>query len=202
MEKGFYIFKNSWGTSGFGINHELGAGYGYISMKYIHDYAAIRTTKKPASPVVPEICGDGIDNDNDNLVDCEDAACAGNAECIPEGVVVFEGASNVSIPDATPSGIVSTATAAQSGAITEMVIEVDIAHTFVSDLRVELRHNGKAVLLHNRTGGGADNLVGSATITAFNGQDISGNWQLFVSDNAAQDVGKINNWRLKVRVAQ
>jgi C1A family cysteine protease len=38
MQKGFYIFKNSWGTTVFGNENENGAGYGYISEKYIEDY--------------------------------------------------------------------------------------------------------------------------------------------------------------------
>jgi hypothetical protein len=201
MEKGFYIFKNSWGTAGFGINHELGAGYGYISKRYIHDYASVRTTNKPAPPVVPEVCGDGLDNDHDGAFDCQDATCASTEECLPEGVLAFEGQGDVAIPDNTPSGVLSTASVSTSGAITELVVEVNIKHTFRSDLRVELRHGGQAVLLHNRTGGGADDVIGSATITAFNGKQLAGDWQLFVSDNSAKDVGIINSWRLKVRVA-
>jgi len=39
MEKGFYIFKNSWGTWSFGVDNPYGAGYGYISMRYVDEYA-------------------------------------------------------------------------------------------------------------------------------------------------------------------
>ena len=38
MQKGFYIFKNSWGTAVFGDQNQNGAGYGYISEKYIEDF--------------------------------------------------------------------------------------------------------------------------------------------------------------------
>lgn len=31
----------------------------------------------------PEICGDGIDNDGDELVDCDDDDCVAYASCIP-----------------------------------------------------------------------------------------------------------------------
>ena len=34
--------------------------------------------------VPAEVCDDGIDNDGDGLVDCEDPDCAGSPECIPE----------------------------------------------------------------------------------------------------------------------
>ncbi len=40
MEKGFYLFKNSWGTAGFGIDNPAGAGYGWISMKYVEEYGS------------------------------------------------------------------------------------------------------------------------------------------------------------------
>ncbi len=37
MEKGFFLFKNSWGTSGFGILNRFGPGYGWISYAYVAD---------------------------------------------------------------------------------------------------------------------------------------------------------------------
>jgi C1A family cysteine protease len=49
-EKGFYIFKNSWGTSGFGINNPFGAGYGYISMKYVERYGSAQVAGLPDAP--------------------------------------------------------------------------------------------------------------------------------------------------------
>jgi C1A family cysteine protease len=46
-EKGFFIFKNSWGTTGFGIQHRLGPGYGYISYRYVRDYGSGYTADPP-----------------------------------------------------------------------------------------------------------------------------------------------------------
>ena len=48
MQKGFYIFKNSWGTSRFGVNNPNGAGYGYIQYKYVEQYGSAYTTTAPA----------------------------------------------------------------------------------------------------------------------------------------------------------
>ena len=50
VEKGFYLFKNSWGTSGFGIQNANGAGYGYISMQYLHSYGSARVADVPQGP--------------------------------------------------------------------------------------------------------------------------------------------------------
>jgi C1A family cysteine protease len=47
MQKGFYIFKNSWGTSRFGVNNPNGAGYGYIQYKYIEEYGRAFSTTVP-----------------------------------------------------------------------------------------------------------------------------------------------------------
>ena len=39
-EKGFWLFKNSWGTASFGVDHPYGAGYGWLSMKYVQEYGS------------------------------------------------------------------------------------------------------------------------------------------------------------------
>ena len=46
-EKGFYVFKNSWGTTGFGIQHPAGPGYGYISYRYVREYGSGYTADPP-----------------------------------------------------------------------------------------------------------------------------------------------------------
>jgi C1A family cysteine protease len=53
MQTGFYIFKNSWGTTLFGENNPNGAGYGYISEQYIEQYATAYVSS------VPDLSGDG-----------------------------------------------------------------------------------------------------------------------------------------------
>jgi hypothetical protein len=199
VEKGFYLFKNSWGTAGFGINHPLGPGYGYISKRYIHDWASVRFAGKPAKPV--EICGDGIDNDNDSLTDCADFPCSQNPECIPTGeVLTFDGEAGISIPDNDPKGITSTLNIDEGGTIGELVVNLNVSHTFRGDLRVELHHGGKVVVLHDMTGGSDDNLVGSYTVSDFIGADLAGEWKLVVSDRAAIDLGQLDAWSLDVRL--
>jgi C1A family cysteine protease len=46
-EKGFWIFKNSWGTTSFGVSNPYGAGYGYLSMRYVAEHASAYTTNPP-----------------------------------------------------------------------------------------------------------------------------------------------------------
>lgn len=47
MEKGFFIFKNSWGTANFGLTNPKGAGYGYISYRYVSQYGSGYTADPP-----------------------------------------------------------------------------------------------------------------------------------------------------------
>jgi C1A family cysteine protease len=52
-QKGFYIFKNSWGTDVFGVTNPNGPGYGYISEKYIEEYATAYVTTVPSLDSMP-----------------------------------------------------------------------------------------------------------------------------------------------------
>ncbi len=49
MQKGFYIFKNSWGTDIFGVTNPNGAGFGYISQQYIEEFGTAYTAGLPDS---------------------------------------------------------------------------------------------------------------------------------------------------------
>ena len=82
-------------------------------------------------------------------------------------------------------------------------VSVDITHTFIGDLRVELvAPSGHQVLLHDQSGGSEDNLirsydsVSSPALAALIGEPTHGNWTLRIRDLAAQDVGKLNRWSL------
>ncbi len=114
------------------------------------------------------------------------------------------------IPINDLSTITSTLTIPDAFCIGDVDVEVDITHTYIGDLIVELTSpQGTTVRLHNRTGGSADNLVrtydqgvlnpdGPGALTDFNGQSALGNWTLLVSDNAGADVGALNTWKLKI----
>jgi len=60
------------------------------------------------------------------------------------------------------------------------------------------------VILHNGTGGNADDVVKiytvatTAALADLEGESIDGDWKLRVSDRVGQDVGKLNNWGLVI----
>jgi subtilisin-like proprotein convertase family protein len=97
---------------------------------------------------------------------------------------------------------------AESGTVAGIKVEVDIRHTFIGDLRVELRSpTGRSTVLHPQLGGSADNLVAtydSATpgiLAPMVGQPMKGNWTLNVSDRARLDRGTLRRWSLELRPA-
>ncbi len=111
------------------------------------------------------------------------------------------------IPDRNPAGIVSRVFIPDSGQVRNIKIFVDIAHTYIADLIVRLTGpEGIRVDLHNRDGGGADNLVQTFTqesvpsLAAFLGKDIKGTWALEVSDHARNDIGHLRRWTLEAEV--
>ncbi|MFE6846645.1 S8 family serine peptidase [Streptomyces sp. NPDC057686] len=75
-------------------------------------------------------------------------------------------------------------------------VGVDIKHTYIGDLKVDLvAPDGSVYTLSNRAGGGTDNIVQSFTVDA-SSEVANGVWKLRVNDNANADTGKIDAWNL------
>jgi subtilisin-like proprotein convertase family protein len=115
----------------------------------------------------------------------------------------------LSIPDSYPTGVYDTLEFAEDLSITDVEIYVNITHTYIGDLIVEVRSPaGTTVRLHNRSGGSADNIVGwydselpvdgPGSLADFVGEQSVGEWRIWVSDNAGADVGVLNTWCVQV----
>jgi len=83
-----------------------------------------------------------------------------------------------------------------SGAVKSVKVKLDITHTWISDLTVELRHGTGASMLHNREGGSARNIVKTFSVDEFNGAESGGEWTLHIIDHVRKDTGKLNSWQL------
>lgn len=85
-EKGFFIFKNSWGTGSFGVNNPHGDGYGFISYDYVENHLRGRTSDIPTEEHVPgEVIGDGNNGDNNdenNDLECSSDELACDGQCV------------------------------------------------------------------------------------------------------------------------
>ncbi|HEX3033984.1 MAG TPA: M36 family metallopeptidase [Thermodesulfobacteriota bacterium] len=122
-------------------------------------------------------------------------------------VVRGEATPALAIPDNDPAGISSVIAISQSGAAQGIKVGVDITHTFIGDLRVELvAPSGQQAILHNRTGGGQDNLIvtydsiSTPSLANLVGQPMDGSWLLRVVDLAGRDIGKLNRWSLEINL--
>lgn len=119
--------------------------------------------------------------------------------------VAGEDIAGTTIPD-NASGIERTIALADAGTVRTIEVDMDITHTYIGDLSLVLRApDGTEVILHNRTGGTSDNIIriytpkNAATLAAFQGVGIAGDWKLAVRDHAAADRGKLNRWALLIQ---
>jgi subtilisin-like proprotein convertase family protein len=127
------------------------------------------------------------------------APSSGNA------VKTFSAAPNLAVPDNNTTGVTSTINVVDSLTVSSISVSTVIPHTYQGDVEVALiGPDNTTVLLHNRTGAGADNVTTTYSIltapaqalSAFNGKNTAGAWRLRVRDLAATDVGTLSSWRI------
>lgn len=110
----------------------------------------------------------------------------------------FENATDYAISDNSTVESPVTVTGVAGNAPSALQVPVDIKHTYIGDLQVQLiAPDGSAYTLKGYgTGGSSDNINTTYTVNA-SSEVANGTWKLRVSDNAAQDVGKIDLWALQ-----
>ncbi len=106
----------------------------------------------------------------------------------------------------------SSITVSDQFCVTDVDVEVAISHTFIGDLEVVLTApTGVSVVLHDRTGGGANDIFetydddgagilpdGPGILDDFVGEFAQGVWTLSITDNAGADQGTLNSWNLQI----
>ncbi len=110
------------------------------------------------------------------------------------------------IPDAG-SPIFSKIEISQDGVINDVRIGLDLTHTYIGDLRIDLTApDGTAITLHDHTGNGTNDIRTVYTVSqlpalgGFVGKPIQGTWGLRVVDTWRMDAGRLNSWRLIAKV--
>lgn len=112
----------------------------------------------------------------------------------------------LSIPDDDVAGVQSTLDISDDFLISENFnVDMDIVHTYIGDLTIELTSpSGQVVRLHSQSGGNSENILGNypnslspaQSLSAFYGTQAQGTWTLFVRDSAGADVGQLVSWGL------
>ena len=104
----------------------------------------------------------------------------------------------VAIPDNDVNGVDDTITAAACivGAVT---VDLDITHTFRSDVNVSLTSpDGTTEIVFAIGFDSSDDILDTFTVPGFEGEDGLGDWVLNVFDDANLDTGTFNSWGLNL----
>lgn len=133
------------------------------------------------------------------------------------GALVFPGRANnlivnrtgsFVIPDASSVTITAPIPDRTAGVMSGLSVGVGIVHPNIGDLVIALDHpDGTRVLLHDRTGGSADNLITNYTLanvpglSTLLGKSPAGAWSLKVFDIAGGNIGTVTNWTVRVDTA-
>ena len=129
-----------------------------------------------------------------------------SAAVAAERTIDIQSDANLPIPD-VGEPVISSIDIDEDGTLTELRIQVNISHTYIGDLRVDLiAPDNSVVVLHNNTGGSTDNIVRTYSVHTpalrpLLDKPIRGKWQLQVKDTFRLDIGRLNRWRIAARVA-
>ncbi|NEP18987.1 MAG: S8 family serine peptidase [Leptolyngbya sp. SIO4C1] len=115
----------------------------------------------------------------------------------------YESSVGRAIPDNQPAGVEDVIAIAHSVPLKAISVTVNITHSWIGDLKVQLSAPDKtAVTLHNRTGSSQKDLQTTYTVAnlpalaALKNMSPQGDWQLLVQDLAARDTGELVSWAL------
>ncbi|WP_282108432.1 S8 family peptidase [Streptomyces sp. B93] len=110
----------------------------------------------------------------------------------------FENTGDYAIADHSTVESPITVSGVSGNAPSSLAVEVNIVHTYIGDLQVQLiAPDGTAYTLKGYgTGGSSDNINTTYSVNA-SSETANGTWRLRVSDNATYDTGRIDAWALQ-----
>jgi subtilisin-like proprotein convertase family protein len=128
-----------------------------------------------------------------------------NLTLVPVYVLDVCDSPNLAIPDNNSTGVSTVINVSLDKTVTSVHVELNLVHPNIEDLVVGLiSPEGTMVVLHNHSGGTADNLIGTypddltpvMSLDAVLGENMNGDWTLFVSDGAVSGTGTLIDWCL------
>lgn len=112
------------------------------------------------------------------------------------GEQTYSNGSNVTIGDRKTVYSNISVSGRSGNAPSDAQVMVDIKHTYIGDLRVDVvAPDGSTYRVHNRSGGSADNILQTYTVN-LSSESLNGTWRLKVYDAASGDTGYIDNWSI------
>lgn len=112
------------------------------------------------------------------------------------GAATYSNTTSYSIPDNSTTGVSSSIEATRTGDSGTVTVTLDITHTYIGDLNVQLTSpTGQVAVLHDNSGSGTDDINKTYSVD-YSGGDSEGTWTLKAVDNANRDTGTINSWSI------
>ena len=115
-------------------------------------------------------------------------------------VLTRENKVNKVIPDSNAEGLTNVMEVQHKGKIQNIKVGVDITHSYIGDLAVELTApSGDVIKLHERAGGSGNDLkvtYEGEILEPLIGKPVKGKWKLNAKDFAPKDEGKLNSWNI------
>ncbi len=112
------------------------------------------------------------------------------------GSQTYANGTDVAIADTSTVNSALTVSGRTGNATAGVPVAVNIVHTYIGDLKVDLvAPDGSVYVLHNYSGGSADNINTTYTLN-LSSEPLNGTWTLRVNDNAANDTGRIDQWSI------
>ncbi|MGD9483665.1 M14 family zinc carboxypeptidase [Streptomyces sp. TRM70308] len=116
----------------------------------------------------------------------------------PEPTCSASNGTDMAVRDHATVNSPATVSGCGRGASATATVDVQIRHTYIGDLTVQLvAPDGSAYTLHNRSGGSTDDIDQTYTVN-LSSEAADGTWNLRVTDSATWDTGTLLGWELTV----
>jgi len=136
----------------------------------------------------------GVSGVRDNCYTPAGSRCGGT----PSEAQRFEDATVTEIPDDQPKGVVRVIDVPDTLVAKTVILDLQIAHSWIGDLRITLEHDGLEKAVWENAGAGTHDLRQSIQLKDFAGKDAKGRWTLLIVDSGVGDAGTLESWALDI----
>jgi subtilisin-like proprotein convertase family protein len=207
-DKGFFLFKNSWGTRNHGRGNSERAGYGWISYEYVQKHArAVGLMGLPdPKPAKEKYCLEGLDDDEDGKYDCDDPDCSEHLLCTSLPQLLYEDNESkevIEYPDYYDEYFRTTIEVPEVQAtIKGMTVSFDIEYPdpdkvyMVSYKLFDPAGDRVYLFRYYKIIDGNPSMQATFFVDKFDGRNPTGSWTLEIESASDEAPGTLKSWSL------